>query len=349
MTQKLKIIFSWAGHHPGLFFLAYAILMSLDLIILQENCLINGHDSLELAVPHFTTLSTLIKQYGFIGWFPHWGGGLPVLNYFSAWWRPDNLWYFVLTPFWVYVVQFIMAKLIAGWGAFKYFQVVDGYHPLVCLSAGLLFAGNPFFVHEATSVAGIPLFLYCFDRLVLNVSPWKRMLFLAGCFYYLTCCNFILVQPYVTLFHLSLCWLFVRSGRYPLKAYTFFFGFWILYTVIQLPIVMNLLVEYSQVKRSDDLTIASIPVDSAIANMFSHYNIFITSLILLSFIDFFKRRRTSLYHFWFLAVIPFLYLWQFGTSYIPQLGHVNCRISWILPFLLVGLLSIQLQKNFDEN
>lgn len=349
MISRIQILVSLAQRHPGFFFLTYAIFMALDLIILQENCLINGHDALELAVPHFTVLASLVKQHGFVDWFPHWGAGLPVLNYFSGWWRPDNLWYFALSPFWVYVAQYIIAKFIAGWGAFKYSQVIDGHLPLVSLSAGLLFAGNIFFVHEAISIAGIPLFLYCFDRLVIGTSPWKRILCLVGCLYYIFCCNLILVQPYVSLFHFSLCWLFIRSKRYPLKAYTFFFGLWILYALIQIPLIMNLLIEYSQVKRSDHLIIAPIAVNSAIANMLSYSNVFITSIILLSFIDSFKRRQISIYHLWFLAVIPFMYLWQFVANYIPQLGQINCRIFWILPFLLVALFSLQLQKIFNAN
>ena len=338
MKQKLLEI---ASRRPFLLFACYALFLAWDLIILQEAAVIGGHDILNSALPYLKNLASLVMSHGPVGWFPSMGCGLPFLNHGLVWWRPENLFYFILPAFWVYTVQYILATFVAGWGTYLFLKNSLDLSTGTCLVAGMIAVNYIFFIPEVTTVAGIPLFLYCFDQWVLSPRFKRALPYIAGCLYYLLSCNLILAQPHAFLFHLTVVCSFLYSKRYSFRAAGLFLVSWGFYALSQLPMIFNLLLELPESIRST----LNFPVDTGISSPFlgAHLNVFVLSVALFGAVYSLRYGWNRLYSLWFLSVLPVKYLWEIVAGPIHFFQRFQCRIGWLYPILLVFTFALGLE------
>lgn len=328
----------FALDRPGRFFLALALILALDLLIFREKAVIPSQDVLDSPVPYLASLFKLIKEHGIVSWYPLWGPGMPVLSSQFPWWRPETLLYLFFTPFWVYVLQYVIAVFVAGYFMYLFLTRVEGQSPGLSLFSGIVFTtAASRYIPDVTSIAAVPLFLYCFDRWVLAVGH-PKLRHVAGCLYYIFSVNLVYMQPYAVLLHFTLWLRLVATGRYPKKTFLHFFGLWFLYGLAYLPQVYNMLVlEYAGMGRAK----VSIPYhfEFSFFPPLREHNVLIVGLVALSFFAAIKSRAARFYLVWFALALPFKFVWAKLGAFLPVFGSVQCRIGDLLPFFSAVLVS----------
>lgn len=342
-SSFLERFLRFACARPAWFFLIFSMVLVLDYIVLGGSAIVNVHDMLNITVPFLKSFFELVKDHGIVGWFSSWGGGMPVLNYPFIWWKPESLLYLVLSPFWVYVMQYIIVTFIAGYGAYKYFNQIERFSPEIGVIAGVIFTTVPtHYLPEATSLAAIPFFLYCFDKWVLDGRSGRSWLYILGCVLYMLSCNLIFTQPYVFILHVGLWVRFWLQKRYPARSFLKVVCVWFVYLVIQLPLIMNLLVlEYRDAARTSVRFPSTIGLDSF--GPLVEHNVFLMSVVLIGLYFSFKYERARFYSVWFLSSFAVRYLWGVLAGTIPFFGSFQCRVFEFNPFIVTAIAACGLE------
>lgn len=350
MKQRLSDkIFTFACNQPALFFGLFSLILAADLLIFGEGAIIKAHDLLRISVPYHKALFDQMLQHGIVGWLPNFGCGLPVLNSQFFWWRPETLLYFLMSPFWVYSIQHLIATFVAGFGSFQYFRRVENLSSGTSLLAGVVFttAALTLLFAEAASWAGIPLFLYCFDQWVRGPNLRKNIIFILVCLYYVISANPIYIQPYVFLFHLTLCLRFWLFGRYDKRVISRFIFIWLVHALVLSPMVLNMLfVEYPSVGRTG---ISIYPkLGLSFITPLGEHNIFYLVMVVFGLLSIKQLPKAKLYAWWVILAWPFMWLWAQTISILPFLGSFQCRVNEFLPFPMVALFAFGCERFFQN-
>lgn len=339
IVRLSRKILDFSVTRPGAFFVCLAILLASDLLILRENAMIPSQDILDSIVPYFKTLFASIKQYGVVGWFPHWGPGMPVLSSQFHWWRPDTLLYFVFSPFWVYTVQYLIAATIGGYFMYLFLTRVEGLKAEVGILGGIFFTSIATrYVPDVTSIAALPLFLYCFDCLVTGFgsSRWKYLL---GCLYYVLSVNLVYMQPYVVMIHFSLWLRFFILKRYRFTSFWPMILMWTFYGATQIPQVANMIfLEMKHMARAQ----ARIPFEFSFSffPFFREHHVLLLFLVVLGICAAFRKKSSWYYLGWLALALPFAIIWAAMADVMPIFGSVRCRVAEVLPFISAVLAAI---------
>jgi hypothetical protein len=227
--------------------LLFVVIFYADKIVLGVDAPIRIHDTFDNDFPRMLNEGNLLLKYGFFGWYPHIGGGVPAFGVHYTPYHPLVL-LATIVPLWlVYSVNVLIFMALAGIGMYLFLLRLMSLPNWVSLLGGILFCLNSQIQANALVFNVFPFLFPLFlvttsGRLFAKTSPFRVAVSILVGFSILTFSFVTITLVFYAFAHLAVTLLLTgKSWRYRLWAGLGVCIIWGGYAILNLPVLYTLL------------------------------------------------------------------------------------------------------------